>query len=129
MACSRAKPYKRKLKSRARAAAAPASGGGGMTPEVAALIRTRAPDAATRVWEIVSALCPTWHLAGEERQVHFGENFVDPPDFALNLFKTMAWLRRAPANELSAKLDLPACRADLYYLLKLGVVLDSMDSR
>ena len=57
-----------------------------LTPEVAALVRAGAPQAVETVWRAFSTLCPTWHLQGEERQVHYGENYVDPPDFAQAAF-------------------------------------------
>jgi len=97
----------------------------GLTPDVAALVRSQAPGAAERVWRTFTALCPTWALTGEERQVHFGENFVDAPDFALSSFRALAWLNQASREELVRCVDLPYCRADLYYLTKLALALDS----
>jgi len=67
--------------------------------------------------------CPTWHLMGEERQVHYGENFVDPPDFALDAFKAFAWLRDASAQELAQRVDIPFCRADLSCITKLALAV------
>jgi hypothetical protein len=97
----------------------------GLTPDVAELVRSQAPGAAERVWRTFTALCPTWALTGEERQVHFGENFVDAPDFALGSFRALAWLNQASPEELARRVDLPSCRADLYYLTKLALALDS----
>jgi outer membrane protein assembly factor BamB len=96
-----------------------------LTPEVARLVREQAPDAVARVWDAFSALYATWSLVGEERQVHFGENFVDPPDLALGAFEALAWLRAAPAQELARHVDLPFCRADLYHLTKLAIALET----
>ncbi len=96
-----------------------------LTPEVAELVRRKAPTAVAAVWATFSALCPTWACVGEERQVHFGENFIDPPDFALSAFRALAWLRAAPADELARRVDVPFCRADLYYLTKLALALDT----
>ncbi|MGA2865867.1 MAG: PQQ-binding-like beta-propeller repeat protein [Verrucomicrobiota bacterium] len=96
-----------------------------LTPEVAALVRGQAPDAVQRVWQTFTALCPTWPLLGEERQVHFGENFLDPPDFALNCFKALAWLKEPSPEELARRVDLPYCRADLYYIIKLALALEA----
>ncbi len=95
-----------------------------LTPEVAALVRAKAPNAVGRVWQTFSTLCPTWSLTGEERQVHFGENFVDPPDFALNSFKALAWLKGAAPQELARRVDLPWCQADLYYIIKLALAIE-----
>jgi hypothetical protein len=96
-----------------------------LTPEIAALVRGKNREAVRQVWQTFAALCPTWHLAGEERQVHFGENFLDPPDFALSGFKALAWLQQASGDELSRHLDLPFCRADLYYLTKLSLAIEA----
>ena len=96
-----------------------------LTPEVAAIVKAQAPEAVERVWAAFETLCPTWYLVGEERQVHFGENFVDPPDFALDAFKAFAWLRGAKAAELAARVDIPFCKADLFHLAKLAIALDA----
>jgi hypothetical protein len=93
-----------------------------LTPDVAAVVKKAAPDAVEKVWRTFETLCPTWHLQGEERQVHYGENFLDPPDFALDAFTALAWLRDAPADDLLRRVDIPFCRADLAYLTKLAVV-------
>jgi len=95
-----------------------------LTPEIAALVKINAPEAVDKLWRAFETLCPTWHLAGEERQIHYGENFVDPPDFALGVFKTLAWLKEAPTDELIRRLDIPFCRADLTHLTKLAIILE-----
>ena len=97
----------------------------GLTPEVAALVKAKAPEAVEKVWRTFEALCPTWYLMGEERQVHFGENFVDPPDFALGAFQALAWLRGASREELLRRVDIPFCRADLSYIGKLALALEA----
>jgi len=96
-----------------------------LTPEVAAIVKAKAPEAVEKVWAAFETLCPTWYLVGEERQVHFGENFVDPPDFALNAFKAFAWLRGAKPADLAARVDIPFCKADLAHLTKLAIALES----
>ena len=93
-----------------------------MTPEVASVVKNGAAEALHSIWHAFETLCPTWHLVGEERQVHYGENFVDPPDFSLNAFKALAWLLDAPASELAKRVDIPFCRADLTYVTKLAIV-------
>jgi hypothetical protein len=95
-----------------------------LTPEVAQRIRSREPEAVERVWQRFETLYRTWFLVGEERQVHFGENFVDPPDLAMSGFQGMKWLRRVSSPALSRRIDLPFCRADLYYLMKLALCLE-----
>lgn len=96
-----------------------------LTPELAAWVRANAAEAAARVWEAFAGVHPTWWLVGEERQVHFGENYLDPPDLALGAFQALAWLRDAPAAELARRVDRPFCRADLTHLTKLALVLEA----
>jgi hypothetical protein len=97
-----------------------------LTPEVAALVRSQAPDAVERVWAVFDALYATWPLMGEERQVHYGENYLDPPDLAMGAFAALAWLKEGRPGELAKCVDLPFCRADLFYLRKLAITLETM---
>jgi outer membrane protein assembly factor BamB len=97
----------------------------GLTPEVAAAVREKDPEAVEQVWRVVQQLYATWHLVGEERQVHFGENYLDTPDLALGVFQSLAWLRQAPFDSLARHVDMPFCRADLFYLIKLALPLES----
>jgi len=99
-----------------------------LTPEVARLVKARAPQAVARVWAIFESHYQTWWLTGEERQVHFGENFVDPPDLAMGGFAALAWLTDAPPERLARRVDLPFCRADLFHLTKLAVCLERAGS-
>ncbi|NQT87409.1 PQQ-binding-like beta-propeller repeat protein, partial [bacterium] len=95
----------------------------GLTPEVAAIVLARTPKSVERLWGIFELLCPTWYLAGEERQVHFGENYMDGPDLGLAAFQALAWLRKAPPEALMKRLDMPFCRADLAHLSRLTIAL------
>jgi hypothetical protein len=95
-----------------------------LTPEVATIVLQEAKDAVQKVWRTFELLCPTWHLVGEERQVHYGENFVDPPDFSLNAFRAFKWLQDATYEQLCQRIDIPFCRADLSYAMKLALTLE-----
>ncbi|MCY2994338.1 MAG: PQQ-binding-like beta-propeller repeat protein [Planctomycetota bacterium] len=97
-----------------------------LTPEIAELLKAQAPEAVAGVRQIFQTLYRTWWLMGEERQVHFGENFVDPPDLALSGYRSLIWLGDASADELSRCTDLPFCRADLYYIMKLSMLMEKM---
>jgi outer membrane protein assembly factor BamB len=96
----------------------------GLSPEVAAAVRSRAPEAVEKVWRTIDVLYPTWSLAGEERQVHSGENFIDPPGLSLGCFEAMAWLINASSRDQRLRLDIPFCRADLTYITKLALILE-----
>ncbi len=100
-----------------------------LTPEIAEAVKREVPEAVRRIWQTFELLCPTWHLVGEERQVHYGERFVDPPDFSLSAFKALAWLLDAPASELARRVDIPFCQADLSYAVKIALVLERLELR
>lgn len=94
-----------------------------MTPGLAERLRSQNENAVEQVWKTFNQLYATWHLVGEERQVHTGENFVDSPDLAYNAFKVKAWLRKDKG--LSDFIDMPAGKADLYYIGKLALALQN----
>ena len=96
-----------------------------LSPELAQRVRDHARDSVTKVWDAFQALEQTWWVVGEERQVHFGENYIDPPDLARDGFCALAWLRGAPPEALARRVDLPFCRADLFHILKLALVLEA----
>ncbi|MCS6977521.1 MAG: PQQ-binding-like beta-propeller repeat protein [Gemmatales bacterium] len=96
-----------------------------LTPELAATIRQQAPQAAAKMLEAFEQLCPTWHLVHEERQLHYGENLYDPPDFALDAFRAMLLLRDPTGERNEAWIDIPSCKADLTYITKLAMFLET----
>lgn len=95
------------------------------TPELAEWLRQAVPKAVAQVWETFTGVHQTWWLVGEERQVHFGENYLDPPDLALGAFQALAWLQGATSAELARRVDQPFCRADLCHLTKLALALEA----
>ncbi len=97
----------------------------GITPEVAEIILSNLSDEVNIIWSAFEALCPTWYLSGEERQVHYGENFSDLADFGTDAFKALAWLKKEQKARLSSFLDLPLCHADLYYITRIAIILES----
>ena len=94
-----------------------------LSPELFATIQQAPRDPLGNVWTLFSQLYKTWPLQGEERQVHFGENFVDPPDLAFGAFKILVWSGKATRAQKFQALDLPSCRADLHYIQKLALAL------
>lgn len=98
----------------------------GLTPEITSRLLREVPEAVEAVWARFARLHATWWLVGEERQVHYGENLVDPPDLALGAFAAWAWLKAPPAEALARRVDLPWGGADLYHITKLALTLDVM---
>ncbi|MCS6775972.1 MAG: PQQ-binding-like beta-propeller repeat protein [Chloroherpetonaceae bacterium] len=95
-----------------------------LNPEIAAFLKREGLEDVRKVLEVFEALCPTWHLVGEERQVHTGENLYDPPVFALSAFRAAAWLQDLPVEALAYRADIPFCKADLYHMQKLAISLE-----
>lgn len=96
-----------------------------LTPDVAALVRARAAQPFESLSAILNQLYATWPYVGEERQVHSGENFVDPPDLAMDAFTALAWVSAADRKQLARRVDVPFCKADLYYITKLALALEA----
>lgn len=97
----------------------------GLEPEIAAAVRDHAPDAARAYLQVIDLMMPGWYLAGEERQVHFGENFMDYPDQAFSIFEAKALIERPGREKLERFLDIPWCVGDLYYIIKLVRLIES----
>jgi hypothetical protein len=89
-------------------------------PEVA---ETLGMVSAAAQWRLPKALLSTWALAGEERQLHYGENFVDGPDLAMAVFGFQRWQPQG-AGVSAGEVDVPFCRADLCHVLKLAWLLE-----
>ena len=96
-----------------------------LTPEIAGLLLREETKSVEGVWATFEALYCTWHLMGEERQVHYGENFVDPPGLALGAFRAMKWLRKPSGDTLARRIDIPFARADLDYVTKVALALEN----
>lgn len=96
-----------------------------LTPEVGRALREAlGPDAAVYL-ELVDRVLPTWYLAWEERQVHFGENWIDFPDQALAIFRAKRFIGAEGRESLERWIDLPWCRADLYHVEKLALAIEA----
>ena len=96
----------------------------GMSPALGKRLAAKVPKAAQKVWQWFETMAPTWHLVMEERQVHAGENFIDPPDFPLAGWQAAYALEQASPPQLATWVDIPASEADLYWITKLGMLLD-----
>ncbi|MBN1421457.1 MAG: PQQ-binding-like beta-propeller repeat protein [Planctomycetes bacterium] len=95
-----------------------------LVPEVGRAISDHAPESARVYLDYVDLVLPGWYLAFEERQVHFGENYVDFPDLALGVFEAKAWIGGAGGDALAGWIDIPWCRGDLYDIAKLAIAIE-----
>jgi hypothetical protein len=95
-----------------------------LSPELARGLESAIPAEVVTLSAFTGLLMPAFHLAAEERQVHYGENFIDLPDSMHGLFRAHALLWRSPPAQLEIYTDLPWCRADLFHIEKLAFALD-----
>ena len=97
-----------------------------LVPELAAMLRAFAPKEFERNVRALSLQLPVWHQAFAERMAG-GENYTHTPLLARGLFSALADGLEGSPDELGARLDQPWCRADLYFIEKLGAVLRAYD--
>jgi len=95
----------------------------GLVPEVGSWLRANAPDAARKYLDFVDRSLPGWYLMAEERQFHFGENYIDFPDFSLSIFQAKAYLGGSQPEQLAEWVDIPFCPGDAYFVEKLAILL------
>jgi hypothetical protein len=95
----------------------------GMTSEIAACLRDHAGPHLRALMGTMDRMMPGWYLMGEERQVHFGENFEDYPDQALAIFTARLCAAIEPPEKMRRYLDMPLCPADLYDIEKRALWL------
>jgi hypothetical protein len=86
-------------------------------PEPVANVLAQDGSAAKRLAEFRAAR-PTWWLAFGDRLMG-GENYTVSPDFGRALFGGAALMERRPTAELQEWLDVPWCRADLYFIERI----------
>jgi hypothetical protein len=98
-----------------------------LTPELSRAIAEAAPQETAALKTFFDQLMPAYYLAMEERNVHYGENFVDLPDTMHGLYLAEARLWNATADRLIQRTDLPWCRADLFHIEKLVEVIRGRD--
>ncbi len=94
-----------------------------LVPEVGVLLGGLAPQAGAAYLDFVDKSLPGWYLVGEERQLHYGENFTDYPDFSLALFQGQAYVGGRSFRSLSAWVDLPICDGDPAFVQKAAIAL------
>lgn len=97
-----------------------------LVPEVSAILTEfAAEELKTNLQALMTGL-PLWYQAFGERMIG-GENYISPPHLARGLFLGGADGGVLAPEQLAAKLDQPWCKADLYYIEKISVVLRRLD--
>jgi hypothetical protein len=115
-----------------------------LAPEVGRLIQELADKERQQKWiNLNTHLIPDWHLAWAERPTgvmnppgdegkcpgeYIGsEYFLSNPMFAMSQFAAKALVLRDDGPSLAKYLDMPWCRADLYYVAKCTWTLRAYD--
>jgi len=62
---------------------------------------------------------PTWHLAWGVETMWRNESPFAFPTMSAEIFAAEAWVLNGSAGELTRFLDIPWCKADLFYIRKL----------
>jgi hypothetical protein len=93
-----------------------------LSPELGRLVRDHALDAATELYQrYVEHLRPTWYLAWGPLSYDAWETSIDRPNNSWAVFCARAMIFNDDSSKLSRYLDLPCCKADLYYIQKLAL--------
>jgi hypothetical protein len=93
-----------------------------LCPELGRLVRDHAPDVATELYaRYIEHLRPTWYLAWGPLSYDAWETSIDRPNNSWAVFCARAMIFNDDGAKLSRHLDLPWCKADLYYLQKLAL--------
>jgi hypothetical protein len=92
------------------------------TPAVAQCLQGTTRTVAAKRLCAFRQLRPGWHVALGERLIG-GENYTNPLHFGRALFAGAALLEELPRDELLRLIDVPACRADFYFIEKCALAL------
>ena len=96
-----------------------------LTPEVGRLLSIYAIDTHKHLMDVyVDYHRPTWYLAWNVETMWRNECPFAFPTMAAEVFAARALVLREPAEKLTRFLDLPWCRADLFYIQKLIFCID-----
>jgi hypothetical protein len=68
---------------------------------------------------------PTWYLAWGVETLWRNESPFAFPTMSAEIFTARAWILGEPAEKLVPSLDIPWCKADLFYLEKLVLCLEA----
>jgi len=97
-----------------------------LTPDVGRILAHYARPIHRHLMEIyVDYHRPTWFLAWGVETMWRNESPFAFPTMPAEIFAARAWVLGEPGAELTRELDIPWCRADLFYIQKLVQCLES----
>jgi len=98
-----------------------------LTPEVGAILRHCALPIQEELWDIyVEHHRPAWWVAWNVETAWRNESPFALPSMSEEIFSAQALVLRRPVHELAARLDVPWCRGDLFFVRKLACTLSAM---
>jgi hypothetical protein len=97
-----------------------------LTPEVGRLCASYAAQTQKHLSDIyVDYHRPTWHLAWNVETMWRNECPFVFPTMSAEVFAARALILREPAEKLTCFLDIPWCKADLFYIQKLVFCIEA----
>jgi hypothetical protein len=98
-----------------------------LTPEIGRFLAHYAGETHKRLMDIyVDYHRPTWHLAWGVETLWRNESPFAFPTMPAEIFTARAWILNEPSEKLVSSLDLPWCKADLFYIQKLVLCIETM---
>ncbi|MCL5280077.1 MAG: PQQ-binding-like beta-propeller repeat protein [Planctomycetes bacterium] len=96
-----------------------------LTPEIGRFLAHYAGPTHRQLMDVyVDYHRPTWFLAWGVETLWRNESPFAFPTMPAEIFAARAWILDEPAEKLGSFLDLPWCKADLFYLQKLVLCLE-----
>ncbi len=97
-----------------------------LTPEIGRFLAHYAGPTHKQLMEVyVDYHRPTWYLAWGVETLWRNESPFAFPTMPAEIFTARAWILNEPAGKLASFLDIPWCRADLFYIQKLVLCLEA----
>jgi outer membrane protein assembly factor BamB len=96
-----------------------------LTPEVGHFLAHYAGGTHRHLMDVyVDYHRPTWYLAWGVETLWRNESPFAFPTMPAEIFAARAWILNEPAEKLASSLDIPWCKADLFYLQKLALCIE-----
>jgi hypothetical protein len=97
-----------------------------LTPEVGRLLARYAGATHRHLMDVyVDHHRPTWFLAWGVETMWRNESPFAFPTMPAEIFAARAWILNEPAETLTRFVDIPWCRADLFYIQKLVCCIEA----
>lgn len=98
-----------------------------LTPEIGRAVREQAGEPAVKlVQDHLDRMYGFWYLTWGPVRPAALETSMQLPQNNLTAFLAKAYIENAPPQKLAIYTDIPACKADPYYIQKLAITLNAM---